>query len=144
MATVKAYAQDEAKYDQLVKSNEAASQEVTIYPACCNYSATFCCNNIRAIWCWNIITGVFFPATSNRAFSIYKTKVIREKKEEVEQEEKETEPVSMLLGVEVSWLISIWNRRQPSTKSWIKNGKGLPPADRESFWLRGFRLKCRT
>ena len=28
MATVKAYAQDEAKYDQLVKSNEAASQEV--------------------------------------------------------------------------------------------------------------------
>lgn len=29
MATVQAYAQDEAKYDQLVKSNEAASQEVS-------------------------------------------------------------------------------------------------------------------
>ena len=29
MATMQAYAQDEAKYDQLVKSNEAASQEVS-------------------------------------------------------------------------------------------------------------------
>ena len=46
MATVQAYAQDEAKYDQLVKSNEAASQEVAKLIA----AATAASNNDTVVY----------------------------------------------------------------------------------------------